>query len=96
MSSDLLDPRLELMAMPPQEEALRRSEQRDATACIARHARDEKDKALLLAALGLADRNRADYWRWQGHAEARRQLSQALGLPVGWPVKDEKQAGAPV
>jgi hypothetical protein len=55
VSSDLLDPKLELMAMPPQEEALRLAEQRDATACIARHARDEKDKALLLAALGLAD-----------------------------------------
>ena len=55
MSSDLLDPKLELMAMPPQEEALRVAEQRDATACVARHARDEKDRALLLAALGLAD-----------------------------------------
>lgn len=60
MSSDLLDPKLELMAMPPQEEALRQAEQRDATACIARHARDEKDQALLLAALGLADREYAE------------------------------------
>jgi hypothetical protein len=24
----------------------------------------------------------ADYYRWQGHAEARRQLSERLGLPV--------------
>jgi len=32
--------------------------------------------------------NDHDYWRWQGHAEARRQLSQQLGLPVGWPAKD--------
>ncbi|MEU0467256.1 hypothetical protein ABZ215_24915 [Amycolatopsis sp. NPDC006131] len=29
--------------------------------------------------------NDRDYWRWQGHAEARRQLSQKLGLPVAWP-----------
>ncbi|MGW7329686.1 hypothetical protein ACWGIU_14050 [Streptomyces sp. NPDC054840] len=60
MSSDLLDPRLELMAMPPQEEALREVERRDAASCIARHARDEKDRALLLAALGLADPDYAD------------------------------------
>jgi hypothetical protein len=30
--------------------------------------------------------NHHDYWRWQGHAEGRRQLSQTLGLPVGWPA----------
>lgn len=60
MSSDLLNPKLELMAMPPQEEALRLVEQRDAKACIARHARDEKDQALLLAALGLADQDYAN------------------------------------
>lgn len=29
--------------------------------------------------------NKHDYYRWQGHAAARRQLSQALGLPVAWP-----------
>lgn len=29
-----------------------------------------------------------DYYRWSGHAEARRQLSQRLGLPVGWPAED--------
>lgn len=60
MSSDLLDPKLELMAMPPQEEALRLAEQRDAAACVARLARDEKDQALLLAALGLVDQDYAD------------------------------------
>lgn len=38
--------------------------------------------------------NDHDYWRWQGHAEARRQLSQQLGLPVGWPAKDNAKAGA--
>lgn len=32
--------------------------------------------------------NGHDYDRWQGHAAARRQLSQLLGLPVGWPVGD--------
>jgi hypothetical protein len=30
-----------------------------------------------------------DYYRWTGHAEARRQLSQLLGLPVGWPAEDK-------
>lgn len=28
------------------------------------------------------DDNQADYWRWQGGAEARRQLAQALGWTV--------------
>ncbi|MBV7671413.1 hypothetical protein STHAL_18350 [Streptomyces halstedii] len=32
--------------------------------------------------------NAHDYNRWTGHAEARRQLSQSLGLPVAWPAKD--------
>ncbi|MFD7978850.1 hypothetical protein [Streptomyces sp. NPDC059071] len=32
--------------------------------------------------------NSHDYDRWQGHAAARRQLSQLLGLPVGWPAED--------
>ncbi|MFF5773892.1 hypothetical protein ACFY8V_32655 [Streptomyces californicus] len=39
--------------------------------------------------------NAHDYYRWQGHAESRRQLSQALGLPVGWPAED-KQSTPPV
>ncbi|MCM2392634.1 hypothetical protein [Streptomyces albipurpureus] len=30
-----------------------------------------------------------DYYRWMGHAEARRQLSQSLGLPVAWPAEDQ-------
>jgi hypothetical protein len=30
-----------------------------------------------------------DYYRWTGHAEARRQLSHLLGLPVGWPAEDK-------
>lgn len=36
--------------------------------------------------------NGHDYDRWQGHAAARRQLSQALGLPVGWPAEDKQSA----
>lgn len=32
--------------------------------------------------------NNHDYYRWSGHAAARRQLSQLLGLPVGWPAED--------
>ncbi|MFZ3592244.1 hypothetical protein [Streptomyces sp. BH104] len=34
--------------------------------------------------------NDADYWRWQGQAEARRQLAEELGLPVAWPAKAEE------
>lgn len=32
-----------------------------------------------------------DYHRWQGHAEARRQLSERLGLPTAWPAGQEGQ-----
>lgn len=38
--------------------------------------------------------NDADYYRWTGHAEARRQLSQLLGLPVGWPAEDNVPTAA--
>jgi hypothetical protein len=31
--------------------------------------------------------NGHDYDRWQGHAAARRQLAELLGLPVAWPVE---------
>lgn len=31
--------------------------------------------------------NGHDYDRWQGHAAARRQLSELLGLPVAWPLE---------
>ncbi|WP_097922058.1 hypothetical protein [Streptomyces sp. wa1063] len=34
--------------------------------------------------------NAHDYYRWQGHAESRRQLSQSLGLPVAWPAEDKQ------
>ncbi|MCX4605409.1 hypothetical protein OG402_33630 [Streptomyces anulatus] len=41
--------------------------------------------------------NAHDYYRWQGHAESRRQLSQSLGLPVAWPAETEpRTAPAPV
>jgi len=36
--------------------------------------------------------NKHDYYRWQGHAESRRQLSERLGLPVGWPAEDAVEA----
>ncbi|MFI0897712.1 hypothetical protein [Streptomyces sp. NPDC020983] len=32
--------------------------------------------------------NARDYYRWQGHAEARRRLARDLGLPVAWPAED--------
>ena len=38
--------------------------------------------------------NYADYHRWQGHAEGRRQLAQELGLPVAWPPEYERTPGA--
>ncbi|MDX3067724.1 hypothetical protein PV518_37145 [Streptomyces sp. ND04-05B] len=31
--------------------------------------------------------NAHDYDRWQGHAAARRQLAELLGLPVAWPTE---------
>lgn len=31
-----------------------------------------------------------DYYRWTGHAEARRQLSNLLGIPVAWPASAEE------
>ena len=34
-----------------------------------------------------APSNDRDYYRWSGHAEARRQLSELLGLPVAWPAE---------
>jgi hypothetical protein len=36
--------------------------------------------------------NGPDYDRWQGHAAARRQLAQELGLPVAWPESDAQVA----
>ena len=41
--------------------------------------------------------NAHDYDRWQGHAAARRQLAELLGLPVAWPTEvpaSESEAGA--
>lgn len=36
----------------------------------------------------------ADYHRWQGHAEARRQLSERLGLPTAWPATAQEGPAA--
>lgn len=36
--------------------------------------------------------NTADYWRWQGHAEARRLLCAELPWPPGTDVEQIKQA----
>lgn len=38
--------------------------------------------------------NAHDYNRWQGHAEARRQLAQALGLPVAWAAENATEVTA--
>ena len=38
--------------------------------------------------------NARDYYRWQGHAESRRQLAEALGLPVAWPTPAEAGDGS--
>jgi hypothetical protein len=39
--------------------------------------------------------NGHDYDRWQGHAAARRQLAELLGLPVAWPAEDAKSVERP-
>lgn len=36
--------------------------------------------------------NGHDHDRWQGHAAARRQLSELLGLPVAWPEEAAEKA----
>ncbi|MFD9070591.1 hypothetical protein [Streptomyces lasiicapitis] len=36
--------------------------------------------------------NAAGYDRWQGHAEARRQLAEQLDLRVAWPAEDDQGA----
>lgn len=38
--------------------------------------------------------NVVDYWRWNGHAEARRQLSERLGLPTAWPATAQEGPAA--
>ncbi|MFZ3473154.1 hypothetical protein ACODT3_10530 [Streptomyces sp. 4.24] len=54
MTADPLNQQVVLMAMPPQEEAVRLAEQGDATAYVARRARDDADRDLLMDILGLA------------------------------------------
>lgn len=39
--------------------------------------------------------NGHDYDRWQGHAAARRQLAELLGLPVAWPAEDDASVAKP-
>lgn len=41
----------------------------------------------ITALLNCHSDNKQDYDRWQGHAAARRQLSELLGLPVAWPAE---------
>lgn len=54
MNSHPMNDHIEVMAMPPQEEAVRLAEQRDAAAYVARQARDDADRDLLMDILGLA------------------------------------------
>lgn len=50
------------------------------------------DRAEYITAINnCASENDRDYWRWNGHAEARRQLSERLGLPTAWPAGQEGQ-----
>ncbi|MGW6703550.1 hypothetical protein ACWGDE_01470 [Streptomyces sp. NPDC054956] len=53
MTADPLNQQVVLLAMPPQEETVRLAEQCDAAAYVARNARDDADRDLLMAALGL-------------------------------------------
>lgn len=48
-----MNDRIQVMAVPPQEEAVREAEQRDAAAYLARRAQDAADRDLLMDILGL-------------------------------------------
>ena len=61
--------------------ALREKEQREAIVAEFVAARAE----YITAIRNCHPDNGHDYDRWQGHAAARRQLSELLGLPVAWP-----------
>ncbi|MFF7550880.1 hypothetical protein ACFZCU_45860 [Streptomyces canus] len=65
-------------------QALREKEQREAAVAGFVAARAEYITALR----NCHGDNTHDYDRWQGHAAARRQLAELLGLPVAWPVED--------
>lgn len=54
MSGMTLNDQVYVTSKRPQEAAARLTEQRDAAAYVARHARDDADRDLLMAALGLA------------------------------------------
>lgn len=65
-------------------QALREKEKREAI--VAEFAADRA--GYIVAIRNCHPDNGHDYDRWQGHAESRRQLSEALGLPVAWPPED--------
>jgi hypothetical protein len=68
-----------------------RAERDKARAQLAKVAAHVEQRAEFITAIN-GCHNDADYWRWQGQAEARRQLAEELGLPVAWPAKDEEAA----
>ena len=65
-------------------QALREREQRDAVIAEFVAAR----AGYITAIRNCHPDNGHDYDRWQGHAAARRQLAELLGLPVTWPSED--------
>ncbi len=65
-------------------QALREREQRDAVIAEFVAAR----AGYITAIRNCHPDNGHDYDRWQGHAAARRQLAELLGLPVAWPSED--------
>jgi hypothetical protein len=64
-------------------QALRQREQQDAVV-----AEFVADRAEYITAIRNCRGRSYDYDRWQGHAAARRQLAEKLGLPVAWPPED--------
>lgn len=66
-------------------QALREREKREAI--VAKFVADRA--GYIIAIRNCHPDNGHDYDRWQGHAAARRQLSELLGLPVAWPPEDD-------
>ncbi|MFD7185545.1 hypothetical protein ACFV90_36985 [Streptomyces sp. NPDC059904] len=70
-----------------------RAERDEARAQLSTVAEFVAKRAEVITAINNCHPNNAhDYNRWQGHAEARRQLAQQLGLPVAWPADYEQGA----